>query len=98
MSSQRFRLVLRTRDRRRRLMLWHWTTVSQHESSIRKCRKLRIVSDEHERRLTCAPDIQEEVHDVTPGRRVEIAGGFIGQHDRRIVGERACDRDALLLT
>ena len=32
-----------------------------------------------------------------PLRRVEIPGRLVGQHDRRIVGERARQRDALLL-
>ena len=34
---------------------------------------------------------------MAAGRRVEVAGRLVGQHDRRIVGERARDRDALLL-
>ena len=32
-----------------------------------------------------------------PLARVEVAGRLVGQHDRRVVGERARERDALLL-
>ena len=31
------------------------------------------------------------------GRLVEVAGGFVGQHQRRAGGQRAADGDALLL-
>ena len=34
---------------------------------------------------------------MRPVRRVEVAGRLVGQHDRRVVGERARDGDALLL-
>ena len=44
-----------------------------------------------------APDVEQQIHDVPPGRRVQVARRLVGQDDRRIVGERAGDRDALLL-
>ena len=39
----------------------------------------------------------EEGHDLDAGLRVEVAGRLVGQQDRRIVHERARDRDALAL-
>ena len=39
----------------------------------------------------------EQIDDLPAGGAVEIAGRLVGEQDRRIVGERARDRDALLL-
>ena len=47
--------------------------------------------------LACALDVEQQVHDVAAGGRVEIARRFVGQDDRRIVRERAGDGNALLL-
>ena len=41
--------------------------------------------------------LAQQLEDVAPGRRVEIAGRLVGQHDRRIVRERTRQRDPLLL-
>ena len=41
--------------------------------------------------------VAQQLHDVTAVGGVEIAGRLVGQHDRRIVGQRARERDALLL-
>ena len=40
---------------------------------------------------------QELIEHAIGGGFVEIAGGFVGQHQRGTVGERAGDGDALLL-
>ena len=47
--------------------------------------------------LRVCVDRPQHFHDVTPVGRVEIPGWLVGQHDRRIVGQRARQRDALLL-
>ena len=39
----------------------------------------------------------KNVHDLDARAAVEIAGRLVGEHNRRIVEERARDRDALLL-
>ena len=44
-----------------------------------------------------AIDVEQQVDDVVAGAAVEIAGRLVGEQDRRIVGERAGDRHALLL-
>ena len=59
--------------------------------------QLRIVRDEHDRRLAGAVDVEQQIDDRVPGRAVEVAGRLVGQQDRRVVGERARDRHALLL-
>ena len=40
----------------------------------------------------------EQRHDLDAGLRVEVAGRLVGEQDRRVVHERAGDRDALALT
>ena len=42
--------------------------------------------------------IFEQRHDFFAGFGIEVAGRFVGQNDRRIVHQRARDRDALTLT
>ena len=39
----------------------------------------------------------EDAHHFDAGARVEVAGRLVGQDDRRLVDQRARDRDALLL-
>ena len=60
-------------------------------------RQLRIVRHQHQRRPARAVDVEQQLDDRLPGGAVEIAGRLVGEQDRRIVGERPRDRDALLL-
>ena len=60
-------------------------------------RQLRIVRHEHQRRLARAVDVEQQLDDLVAGGAVEIAGRLVGEQDRRIVRQRARDRDALLL-
>ena len=39
----------------------------------------------------------EEIHDLHAGVRVERSGRFVSQQNRRMINERAGDRDALAL-
>src|SRR5689334_10037241 len=40
-------------------------------------------------------DAQEELHDLPPGRGVEVAGGLVGDDETRRVNERPRDGDSL---
>ena len=59
-------------------------------------RQLRVVGDHDDQ--TVLGDLSEQVHDLHRGMGVKRAGGLVGQHDLRIVDERAGDGDALHLT
>ena len=59
-------------------------------------RQLRVVGDHDDQ--TVLGDLREQVHDLHRGMGVKRAGGLVGQHDLRIVDERAGDGDALHLT
>ncbi len=41
--------------------------------------------------------IQQNLHHFLPGYRVQIAGGLVGNHQLRIIGKRAGNRDPLPL-
>src|ERR1700686_2094170 len=51
----------------------------------------------HQDRCPARVDLQQQLDDLPGGRRVEVPGRFVGEKDPRIVDERACDRDPLLL-
>ena len=60
-------------------------------------RGLRVVGD-HDRRLAVALDrCAQDLEHLGRRRRVEVAGGLVGEEHRRAREERAGDRDALLL-
>ena len=59
--------------------------------------QLRVVRHEHQRAAALAVDRDEQLDDLAARGAVEVAGRLVGQHDRRIVGQRARDRHALLL-
>ena len=52
--------------------------------------------DDH-RRAVHGRHVREQVDDLAARRRVEVAGRLVGEHDARVDGECARDRDALLL-
>src|SRR3954454_6889153 len=51
----------------------------------------------HDHGRAGAVDPVEQPHDADAGRRVEVAGGLVGEQDDRAVHESAGDRDPLLL-
>ena len=57
---------------------------------------LAVVRD-HEDRRAGAVDAVEELHDPDGGVRVEVPGRLVADEERRVVDDRARDRDALLL-
>ena len=56
-----------------------------------------VVSRDQRRAALAAHEAEELGEDDVGGVLVEIAGRLVGQHQRRLVGERAGDGDALLL-
>src|SRR5471030_1751208 len=58
---------------------------------------LRLVRDEHDRDAALVLEPLEDVHHLDARAAVEIAGWLVGEENRRVVEQRARDRDALLL-
>ena len=47
--------------------------------------------------LPATMKLGKQRHDFRAGLRIEISGRLVGEQDRGIVDERACDRHALAL-
>ena len=77
--------------------LAHRTAVAQHQPLVGDRRDARIVRHQHQRHAARAPHLQQQVEDVPAVRAVEVAGRLVGEDQRRIVGQRPRDGDALLL-
>ena len=56
-----------------------------------------VMGDEDKRRAALRREVEQKISHMLAGLGIEIAGGLIGKHNRRIAGERARDGDALLL-
>ena len=56
-----------------------------------------LVRDQQDRDAVLLVETLEDLHHLDAGPRVEVAGRLVGQHDRRVVDQRAGDRHALLL-
>ena len=59
-------------------------------------RELIVVGDDHQGRAALLLQREQKIDDLLAGRAVEIAGRFIGDHDRRMRRDGARDRHALL--
>ena len=74
----------------------HDPAVAQRDGFVGHRGQRRVVRDDHQRALVAAADVDEQFDDLLAGGAVEVAGRLVGQQHRRVVGERAGDRDALL--
>jgi hypothetical protein len=52
-------------------------------------RDLVVVGDENQRRAALGVDRKHQLDDLMPGRRIEIAGRLVGQHQSRLPGAKA---------
>ena len=73
----------------------HAVTHDQHP--VRVCRDARVVRHQDRRLVLVAAQPRQQRHDLVAARPVKVAGGLVRQQQRRRCGERACQRDALLL-
>ena len=53
--------------------------------------------DHHDRLTVILHGLLHELEQLSPGSRIEVAGGFVGEDDFRATGECSGSRDALLL-
>jgi hypothetical protein len=60
-------------------------------------REIRVVRDHEQGRSALAVQLEEQIVDRLAGRAVEVAGGLVGEEQRRLEDHRARERDALLL-
>ena len=69
----------------------------EHDDAARAHLEQRAVVRREEHRGPALVDLLEEAEDVDRELRVEVAGGLVGEDERRLADDRARDRDALLL-
>ncbi len=72
-------------------------SVDQAHHALRHGGEDRVVGDEQDRDAEAVVQVGHEVHDGPPVRAVEVARRLVGEDDRGVDYERACDGDALLL-
>src|SRR5207237_10858694 len=68
----------------------------EHAGSDRH--EARIVGGEDERDAALAVEAPHQFDDVAAGGAVEVGGGLVGEHERRLADQRAGDRYPLLLS
>ena len=69
----------------------------QPHDAVHLGREALVVGGDQGGAAFAAHEVEEFGEDDVGGRLVEIAGRLVGEHQRRAVGERPGDRDALLL-
>jgi hypothetical protein len=69
----------------------------QPHHPVHPVRKPLVMRRDQRRRSLAADQVEKLGEDLVGGGLVKIAGRLIGEDQRRAVGQRAGDRDALLL-
>src|SRR5262245_52416436 len=76
---------------------FHDPSVAQHQAGIRNGRQVGVVRYQDNRRSAAPMDVAQKLQDMTSGGRIQIPGRLVGEHERRIVRQRASERYPLLL-
>src|SRR2546422_757884 len=69
---------------------------AQHEPRVGDGRQFHIMRHEDDRGPSRLVNVPQQLEDVAAVAAVQIPGRFVGEDDRRVVGERARERDTLL--
>ena len=70
----------------------------QAHDPVGHARDRRVVRHEQHRVVPFTGQVVQHREDLPAGVEIEAAGRFVAQHERRLLHERARDRDPLLLT
>src|SRR6266704_2932534 len=71
--------------------------VTEDQHALRVLRDVVFVRDQHDGQ-SFVVQVLEDLHDLDRGTAVQIAGGLIGEENRRVVHQSASDRHPLLLS
>src|SRR4051794_22842076 len=80
-----------------RVVVAHDAPIAHTDDAVACFGNLVVVRDEQDR-LTARVQAPKQFEHLVPAFRVERAGGLVGEQQRRLVGERTRDREALPLT
>src|SRR5262245_4902531 len=77
-------------------------SIDQHalfevDQAMRLLRRLRVVRDHDDRLVELDVEAVEQTQNLAAGRTIEIAGRLVGDDQRGIGDQRACDGHTLLL-
>src|SRR5690348_14300790 len=88
--------MLTTRGTRRRpAHVFDDAAVAERDRPLAAPCDAHVVGDDDDRRLQAAVKIADEREDLLARARVEVAGRFVGEQDRRVDRQRARNGDAL---
>lgn len=82
---------------RGRGLVTHNSPVNDMNSPMHLSGKAEIMRDRDDSFAAERYKIAKDIEDLRGRERIQAAGRFIGENDRRIVGQRAGDSDALSL-
>ena len=80
------------------MRLRYQTAFFKAQHAIAAPRKRQIMSDKNGGELMRAVQIRQNIEDHFAGTKIEIAGGLIGEQDRRAAHQSPGQDDALLLS
>ena len=69
----------------------------ERDAAIHAGRDVHVVGGDEHREAGGAHELRERREDVLGGARIEVSGRLVGKQDARRIGDRARDRDPLLL-
>src|SRR6185295_12433011 len=69
--------------------------VAQGDGALAALRHAHVVRDDDDRASEARVDVTNQRQDLLTGAGIEVAGGFVGEKDRWIDGERPGDGDTL---
>src|SRR4051794_25174268 len=75
----------------------HHPAILERHAAVHPLRQFHVVGGDYSGEPGGAHELGERVEDMACGARVEIPGRFVGEQDTRRIGNRARDRNALLL-
>src|SRR5271157_5203400 len=78
-------------------MIAEYLSVSDKNDAVGILGDIMVVSDENDVVALLVESIEQR-HDLDAGLRIEVAGGLVGENDRRTADERTSDSDTLALT
>ena len=73
-------------------------TVTNMDNALRMLRDIRFVRDENNGASELLIQFLERAENYLAGRRVQITGRLVGENERWVVNERACNGNALYLS
>src|SRR5712671_6319015 len=73
------------------------SAILQRHDAVEAACEFEVVGGDQRGETGAANEVEQRIHNALAGRVIEIAGGLIAEQDLGVIGERADDRDALLL-